>query len=177
MNAPSNRARGAANLVNSLVEGERNAIRMAWDRMHRLPGGKRLFSEFVGRAAPYTGTMGARVVDLQRGRAVVRLPDRPQVRNHLRCVHAIALANLAEMTGNLALGYSLADDARFIVAGIEMRYLAKARGDITATAESPIPSGALRQNYDVVVEMCDPRGELVTRAVLDTLVGPKRGRA
>ena len=67
------------------------------------------------------------------------MADRRAVRNHLDCVHAIALANLAELAGNVALAYSLPDDARFIVSGMEIEYLKKARGMITAIGESPVP--------------------------------------
>ncbi len=68
--------------------------------------------------------------------------DRRAVRNHLDCVHAIALANLAELAGNVALAYSLPDDARFIVSGMEIEYVKKARGTITAIGESPVPRTA-----------------------------------
>src|SRR5215475_1019397 len=103
----------------------RNAIREAWDRLNRLPGGKRAFSKLVGMAAPYTGSIGAQVKELRRGHAEVELKDRRAVRNHLQSVHAIALANLAELTGNVAVAYTLPDDARFIVAGISVDYVKK----------------------------------------------------
>ena len=92
-----------------------NPIRDAWDRLQRLPGGERLFSRMAGAMAPYTGSIGAHVVALRQGYSEVRLADRRAVRNHLRCIHAVALVNLAEMTGNLAVAYSLPDDARFIM--------------------------------------------------------------
>jgi uncharacterized protein (TIGR00369 family) len=159
-------------LVPSL-DGPRNMIRQAWDRLHRVPGGKLLFSAMVGRAAPYTGTIGARVVELERGRAVVQLEDRKAVRNHLRSIHAVALVNLAELTGNVALAYSLPDDARFIVSGLSIEYLKKARGTITGTCDCPVPETSARQELEVPVEMFDASGELVARATLRSLVGPK----
>lgn len=66
------------------------------------------------------------------------------------------------------------DDARFIVAGLSMEYLKKARGTITAECHAPIPQSNERQEYDVVVEMRDAKGELVTRCTMQTLVGPKK---
>ena len=157
------------------LDGNRNLIRQAWDLMHGLPGGRILFSKLVGRMAPYTGTIGAVVVGLREGQAEVQMADKKAVRNHLDCVHAIALANLAELAGNVALAYSLPDDGRFIVSGMEIEYLKKARGTITAIGESPVPRTAVRAQYDVPVSLRDASGDEVARAVLHSLVGPKKG--
>ena len=103
------------------------------------------------------------------------MSDRRSVRNHLDCVHAIALANLAELAGNIALAYSLPDDARFIVSGMEIEYVKKARGTIRAIGEAPVPRSNARAAYDVPVTLRDESGEEVARAVLHSLVGPKPG--
>lgn len=154
-----------------------NPVRELWDRLHGLPGGRTLFTRMIGFVAPYTGTIRAKVVHLERGRAEVVMPDRPSVRNHLRCVHAIALANLAELTGNVAVAYALPDTARFIVAGMELAYVKKARGPITGTCTSPVPETDASQEYRVPVTLLDAQGDVVVRATLRTLVGPKRRRS
>jgi hypothetical protein len=102
------------------IDGPVNVVRIAWDRLRGLPYGNVVFSRMIGRAAPYTGSIRAVVTDLTEGHSQVVLKDRPELRNHLDCVHAITLANLAEMTGNVALAYGLPDDARFIVAGMDL---------------------------------------------------------
>ena len=158
----------------SLASSPRNVLRDFWDRVGRLPGGRALFSRAIGLAAPYTGTIGAKVEVLRHGHSEVVLDDRRAVRNHLDCVHAIALANLAELTGNVALAYSLPDDARFIVAGLSIEYLKKARGRIRGVCDCPIPDTSAREEYAVEVVMVDPVGDVVARATLRTLVGPKR---
>ncbi len=155
------------------IESVGNPIRDLWDRMSRLPGGTRLFSALVGQMAPYTGSINARVIELRRGFAKVELRDRRAVRNHLRSVHAIALCNLAELTGNVALAYSLPDDARFIVAGLEIDYLKKARGTITGICECQVPLSNVRKEYRVAVSMQNAAGDEVARATLRSLVGPK----
>lgn len=161
--------------LSSLASAPKNVLRQLWDRLAGLPGGRAIFSRAIGLAAPYTGTIGAKVDVLRKGHSEVVLHDRRGVRNHLDCVHAIALANLAELTGNVALAYSLPDDARFIVAGMSIEYLKKARGTIRGTCDCPTPDTSARQEYPVVVEMHDPQGVLVARATLRTLVGPKKG--
>jgi len=156
------------------LEANGNFIRESWDRLHGLPGGKRLFSHLVGLAAPYTGTIGAYVVELQKGSAMVAMKDKRSLRNHLSSVHAVALVNLAELTGNIALAYSLPDDARFIVGGLSIEYLKKSRGVITASAICPVPETNERAELDVPVEMRDAKGDVVARAVLKSVVGPKK---
>jgi len=158
------------------LDGPRNALRDAWDVLANLPGGRVLFSRLLGRIAPYTGSIGANVAELRPGFAQVVMPDRRAVRNHLQSVHAIALANLAECAGNLALAYSLPDDARFIVTGLEIEYTKKARGPITALADCQVPGSAIRAEYPISISLRDGTGEEVARALLHSLVGPKPGR-
>lgn len=156
------------------IDRRGNLVRDVWDRLSPLPGGRAFFSRLVGLAAPYTGSMGALVLDLGRGHSRVLLRDRRSVRNHLRSIHAIALANLAELTGNVALAYSLPDDARFIVAGLSIEYVKKARGDIVGECDCPVPDSADRREVTVPVTLRDQAGDVVARATLRSLVGPKK---
>lgn len=157
------------------VDRPGNFVRKLWDQLHALPGGSLVFSKLIGQAAPYSGTVDARVVELRRGHARTEMRDRRAVRNHLRCVHAIALVNLAEITGNIAVAYTLPDDARFIVAGLSIAYLKKARGLITGECSCPIIDRSDRKTYEIEVLLRDTSGEVVARATLQTLVGPKKG--
>jgi acyl-coenzyme A thioesterase PaaI-like protein len=159
------------------LDGGRNLLRDAWNLLSGMPGGKAVFSRLIGRMAPYSGSIHATVTVLRAGYAEVQMHDRRAVRNHLDCLHAIALANLAELAGNVALMYSLPDDARFIVSGLEIEYTKKARGTITAVGEAPVPRSAARAQYDVPVTLRDAGGDEVARAILHSLVGPKPGSA
>lgn len=163
-------------LMSSLMDGDANMVRQAWDRLSGMPGGRAAFSRLIGMMAPYTGSMGARVVEVRQNYARVELRDRRSVRNHLSSVHAIALANLAELTGNVAVAYSLPDDGRFIVAGMSIDYVKKARGTITGECSMEMPTTAEKKEYEVPVTMRDGSGDVVATAVLRTLVGPKRGK-
>jgi len=154
--------------------GKQNFVRMAWDRLHALPGGSRAFSRLIGLAAPYTSTIHAHVERVEPGRAEVTMSDRRDVRNHIDCIHAVALANLVELTGNTALAYSLPDDARFIVSKMNVEYLAKARGPIRAIATCDVPDTSERRELEVLVRIENAEGKEVTRGTLFSLVGPKK---
>jgi acyl-coenzyme A thioesterase PaaI-like protein len=151
-------------------------IRQAWDMLEGVPRGRALYSRLLGVLIPYTGSIHAEVKQLTPGFSRVELPDRRNVRNHLSSIHAIALCNLAELTGNSALAYSLPPDARFIVSRLDIRYLKKARGTITGTCHCPAELTNERREIELRVQMRDPSGVLVAEATLTTLVGPVKGR-
>ena len=151
-----------------------NLVRRSYDLLKHLPGGKRLFSEALGRAAPYSGSVGARVLEVRPGYARVMLRDRRAVRNHLQCVHAVALVNLGEIASGLATLYGLPDDARGILMEINAEYLKKARGRLIAEGSSPIVETSARTELLSRAEIRDQRGVLVTRVTAKWLISRVR---
>jgi len=143
-----------------------------WNRLAHMPAGKFLFSKFLGAGIPYTGSMGARVRSLSAGHAVVQLRDRRKVRNHLKSVHAIALANLAELTSGLATLCGMPDTARGILTGFEIDYVKKARGVITGECHCDIPVSDERAEYIVEVTLKDDSDDVVAIARAKWLIGP-----
>jgi acyl-coenzyme A thioesterase PaaI-like protein len=156
------------------MANDKNFLHKQWEFFNRLPFGKFLFSFFVNRYIPYTGSMSSRVVELKPGYSKVTLRDRRKVRNHLHSVHAIALANLVEFTGNLAVACGLPADARFIPKRISVDYLKKARGLLTAESQTPIITSNERREIEVMVEIKDREGDLVATGQIKTLIGPKK---
>jgi uncharacterized protein (TIGR00369 family) len=147
-------------------------IREGWQKLSGLPGGRQLFGRLLGFAIPYTGALGAEILSLEHGHARVRLVERRAIRNHLNSIHAIALANLAELTGNLALVYALPDDSRFIVTALSIEYKKKARGTIIAECVCRPPATSEKTEYELAVTLTDASEAVVAIATLNTLVSP-----
>lgn len=135
-----------------------------WNRWHRVPGGRRVFSWLVGRHARYTGTIGARIAELRPGFARAAMRDRPLVRNHLQSIHAVALVNFAEVVSGLAMLTALPRGARGIVTGISIEYLKKARGTLTAESSVELPPLGESTTLEVCATVRDGSGDDVARA-------------
>lgn len=144
----------------------------AWRRLRPLPGGRRVFSWMLRWMVPYSGSVRPFVLELAPGWARARIADRRRVRNHLASVHAIALANVAELVSGLAMTVGLPAGVRGIVVALSIRYLKKARGPLTAEARFAIPVVAAEAEHDFESVITDAAGDVVARATVTWRLGP-----
>lgn len=105
-----------------------------WGRVQAHSWARFIFSRILGFMIPYTGTVKAVILELKPGFAAIGIKDRRGLRNHLASIHALALANLGELTTGLALHFSLKDGDQAILTKLEAEYHKKARGFIIAKA-------------------------------------------
>lgn len=148
-------------------------FKTAWDTLTRVPAGNKIFSALLGQAAPYTGSIGAEVLEIRHGYAKVQLKDRRAVRNHLDSVHAIALMNLAEVASGVAMMYGIPADARGILSKLSIEYKKKARGTLIAECSPEIPATSERTEYALTVDIKDEAGDIVATAIATWLIGPR----
>lgn len=132
-----------------------------WNKLKDKPFGKRIFSRAVGKMAPYTGSIKALITDLQPGDCQAFLKERRSNMNHLRSIHAIALINLGEVTSGLAVLSGMSSQIRGILTKMDMEYLIKAKGDLTAQCVCTIPTVEDKLNYEVKTTIKDSSGEVV----------------
>ena len=143
-----------------------------WQAFRRFPGGAWLFNQLLARMVPYTGALGARLTTLAPGAATVVLRDRRGVRNHLRSVHAVALANMAEFVSGTAMLTALPARTRGIVVRLEIDYLKKARGTMTGRARINVPPILGPCELYPEAEIFDESGDVVARARVTWKVEP-----
>ena len=149
-------------------------IEIAWNRLAPFPGGRWIFARLLGRMVPYSGTIRPLVLELEPGRARVAIRARRRVRNHLGSIHALALANLAELASGLAMTLALPRDARGIPVRIEIDYLKKARGRIVAEGRAAPPTAVLGpMDGRATAELRDSAGDVVARATVTWRLAPR----
>jgi acyl-coenzyme A thioesterase PaaI-like protein len=143
-----------------------DALQQAWSLMSRLPGGKKAFSSLIGLIVPYTGTIQPEVVSIESGVVTVRMRDRRRVRNHLKSIHALALANLGEVSCGLALNIQLPKGQSAILRRIETEYIKKGRGTLTCECNlGLIEFGDKNSVHNVAIQstITDELGNVIAR--------------
>jgi len=149
-----------------------------WRLLNRMPGGRWLFNRILAHMVPYSGSIAARITDLEPGYARIELPDRRRVRNHLNSIHAVALVNLGELTSGLAMMAALPAGMRGIVTALNIVYIKKARGTLVAECHSQLSPDLMAIDDDVdfkvVTDIRDHDGDMVAQAEVTWRLGQMR---
>lgn len=133
-------------------------------QIERMPGGTRLFTQFVCRTAPYFLTIKPHLEALDAGYARATMRKRRSVQNHIGTVHAIAMCNLAELVGGLMTEVSIPDTARWLPTGMRVEYIAKAKTNLTAVADGSEIDWQNAGELDVPIAVTDTDDNVVFRA-------------
>jgi len=144
-----------------------------YQKLSRLPFGKRLFSRALNAQAPYFKSLKGQIVELESGYGKAFLRKRRSVENHIGTVHAIAMCNLCELIGGLTIEATIPKHKRWIPKGMQVKYLKKAETHLTATTEL---KNIDWDNVDVVPVKVDVKNDqdiVVMTASIDMYISDK----
>jgi acyl-coenzyme A thioesterase PaaI-like protein len=96
-----------------------------------------LITKAFSSQVPFVGTAGLRFEEMEEGRVVVTLSNRRKVRNHLRGIHASAMALLAETATGAVLGMTLPDTHIPLMKTTHVDYVRRCKGNLRAEATLP----------------------------------------
>ncbi|MDO9002082.1 MAG: DUF4442 domain-containing protein [Aquabacterium sp.] len=106
-------------------------------RFQGLPSGLRpwLTSFMLGNVVPMVGSASLRFEEISNERVVVTIRNRRKVQNHIKGVHAAAMALLAETATGFCVGMNVPDDKLPLIKTLKVDYLKRAQGDMKAVAQ------------------------------------------
>lgn len=113
-----------------------NALTRAIAPLASLPNSLRVraTSLMFGTVVPFVGTSGLRYEELAAHRVVVSVRNRRKVQNHIKGVHAAAMALLAETATGFVVGMNLSDDKLPLIKSLHVDYTRRSVGDMRAVA-------------------------------------------
>ena len=129
------------------------------------------------QAVPFAGHLGLEITNVEAGKAVVRLPDRPELTNHVGSQHAGALFTVAEAASGAAfLGafHERLAEVTPLARSAEIAYEKIAKGPIEATARLGIGAEEALATLDAEgkvvfpceIELTDSAGNRVATATV-----------
>jgi acyl-coenzyme A thioesterase PaaI-like protein len=122
------------------------------------------YADEIANIAPYFGTISSKFKELRPGYCAVEIPNTRAVQNHLRTLHAIAMCNGAELAAGLTTDVSIPEGRRWIPVEMNVRYLGKAKTDVTVTCDAKDVDWTVLGDVVVPVTVSDTAGKEVCRA-------------
>ena len=114
----------------------KNSMCRMVDKTSSLPAGMRswVITRMFGKFVPFLGTAGLVFEEVGRERMVVSVKNRKKVQNHIKGLHAAAMALLAETASGFVVGMNVPDDKLMLLKSMKVSYYKRAQGDMRAVA-------------------------------------------
>jgi acyl-coenzyme A thioesterase PaaI-like protein len=137
------------------------------------------------QAIPFNSHVGLEIRDLREGTAVVALPDRPELRNHVGSQHAAALFAAGELASGgvlMSLLFERLSEVTPLAESADIEYKRIARGDILATARYEGTGAELferidadgKVRFEIPIELTDAQDRTVAHMTVKWHVGRNR---
>lgn len=131
-----------------------NQLKRVVESSKWLPANVRatVISKILGKVVPYVGTTGLLYEEISSERVIVSIRNQHKVQNHIKNVHAAAMALLAETATGFVVGFNLPDDKLPLIKSLKVDFYKRTQGDMRAVA-TLTPE-------DVARITSEPKGEL-----------------
>ena len=144
-----------------------------YQRITKLPAGKRIFSLLYSVKAPYFATVRPQVREVRENYAELSISNRRRVHNHIGTLHAIAVCNGLEAAMGLLAEATCPSDKRWLPRGLQVSYLAKSTTDLLCVAETDPADWAEVGDVPVRVTAVRTDGTVVVQGVITIYVSEK----
>ncbi len=136
-----------------------------------------LIAQGMTQAVPFAGHLGLEITRIAEGEAVVRLPERAELTNHVGSQHAGALFTVSETASGAAFVGAFAErlgEVTPLARSAEISYEKIAKGPIEASAKLGVPAAEALATLDAEgkvvfpceVELTDASGQRVAFATV-----------
>ena len=134
-----------------------NPLRSFVDKVNRYPDwlSSRLITWVFRHKVKLAGTAGLVIVETDGKTALFKQKNRKKVQNHIGGVHAVTMALLAESSTGFVVGINLPGDKLPLIKTMNLKYVKRCSGDITAVASVTDEQIALMNS--------DAKGEVVVK--------------
>ncbi len=153
-----------------------NRVLSIYHKALRWPLGRRMFSVYGARQAPYFSTISPLVTVLEPNTCEIFIKKRKRVQNHIGTMHVIAIANGLEMAMGFMAEASIPKHLRWIPKGMELAYPNKADTDIVCRATVPA-DGWTPGDLIVTVEATDTANTVVVDGTIKLWISEKPPRS
>ncbi|XDZ50478.1 DUF4442 domain-containing protein [Neisseriaceae bacterium CLB008] len=159
----------------------KNRMSAMMAKLDRWPAGlgNRAKTIALGRVVPFLSTAGLAFDEVSQERVIVRVKNQRKVQNHIKGVHATAMALLAETATGFVVGMNTPDDKLMLLKSMTIHYTKRSVGDMKAVATLPEDMAARLVNEDkgdfiVPCIVTDERGEVPIEATMCWAWLPKK---
>ena len=124
---------------------------------NKIPFGKVFFrSKILGNIVPFTGTSSLNFEKIEPKEVVISLKNTRSVQNHIKQVHACAMALVIETATGFVVGMNVPDDKILLIKELNLKYVKRSIGKVKATAtltEEQIDEIKKEARGDIVVSV------------------------
>ncbi|MEG3767418.1 DUF4442 domain-containing protein [Alteromonas sp. 14N.309.X.WAT.G.H12] len=133
-----------------MINSKPNPLRQFAQKANRYPGfiSRMLLTHMFRYKVKLAGTAKLDILSSDLSSVVFRVKNRKRVQNHIGSVHAATMALLAESASGFVVGVNLPGDKLPLIKYMNLQYVKRAQGDMTAKAHLTEEQIALMQSAE-----------------------------